>query len=146
MNQVKELDIKKALILGKITDSLSPLVDQIVEDDLSKNILNLITQLLDSFSEGKTVTVAPYDLMMGTEAAAEVVGVSRQWITKLIDRGDLPAQLIGSKRRIRLGDLMEFKYKDKIRRLAKLQDWSFLDEDSDKINNQIKVTERKKAV
>lgn len=98
LDQLNELDVKKALILGQIVDSLSPLVDQITEDGLTKNILNLIVQLLDSFSEGKIATVAPYSLMIGTEAAAEVLGVSRQWLTKLIDRGDLPAQLIGSKK------------------------------------------------
>ena len=104
-------------------------VDQINDEDLFKNILNLIVQLLDSFSEGKVPTVAPYDLMIGTEAVAKVLGVSRQWLTKLIDKGDLPAQLIGTKRRIQLGDLMEFKYKDKARRLANAQDWSFLDDE-----------------
>ncbi len=128
-NQVNELDVTKALILGKIVDSLSPLVDQINDEDLFKNILNLIIKLLDNFSEGKVPTVAPYDLMIGTEAAAKVLGVSRQWLTKLIDKGDLPAQLIGTKRRIQLGDLMEFKYKDKARRLANAQDWSFLDDE-----------------
>jgi hypothetical protein len=37
--------------------------------------------LLDDIGEGRDVTVAPYDLAIGTERAAEILGLSRPWLT-----------------------------------------------------------------
>lgn len=91
-------------------------------------VVRLICDLLDDLSEGRAVTVAPYDLPVGTEAAATLLGVSRPWVTTLVDRGDLPGERTGSKRRVRLGDLLAFRRADDARRRAGASDWSFLDE------------------
>jgi excisionase family DNA binding protein len=94
-------------------------------------VVRLICDLLDDLAEGRAVTVAPYDLPVGTEAAAALLGVSRPWVTTLVDRGELPGERIGSKRRIRLGDLVAFRRADDARRRAEAGDWSFLDEPAD---------------
>ena len=45
------------------------------------------------------------DELLTTGEAAKLLGVSRQHVVNLIDRGDLPAILVGTHRRIRRGDL-----------------------------------------
>lgn len=94
-------------------------------------VIGRIVELLEDLSEGRIVTVAPYDLPVGTEAAATMLGVSRPWLTTLVDRGDLPGERTGSKRRVRLGDLVAFRRADDARRRAAADDWSFLDEAAD---------------
>ncbi len=84
--------------------------------DLSKTVAAQIAALLDDISEGRHVTVAPYDLAIGTERAAELLGVSRPWLTALLDRGDIPMVRNGTKRRVRLGDLMAYRRADDRRR------------------------------
>lgn len=92
--------------------------------------LTVLGDLLEDLSNGREVTPAPRDLLIGTEAAAAILGVSRVWVTTLVDRGDLPAEKRGTKRRIRLGDLLDFRREDTRRRLAAV-DWSFLDDDTE---------------
>jgi excisionase family DNA binding protein len=77
--------------------------------DLPKTVAAQIADLLADVSEGRHVTVAPYDLAIGTERAAELLGVSRPWLTALLDRGDIPMVRNGSKRRVRLGDLIAYR-------------------------------------
>jgi excisionase family DNA binding protein len=69
----------------------------------------LISHLLRDISEGRSVTVAPYDLAVGTEQAAGMLNVSRPWLVVMLERGDLPMQRSGSKRRVRLGDLLAYR-------------------------------------
>jgi excisionase family DNA binding protein len=84
--------------------------------DLPVAVVAQIAALLDDISGGREVTVAPYDLAIGTERAAELLGVSRPWLTAILDRGDIPMVKHGTKRRVRLGDLMAYRRADDRRR------------------------------
>ncbi len=84
--------------------------------DLPMTVAAQIANLLDDISEGREVTVAPYDLAIGTERAAELLDVSRPWLTALLDRGDIPMVRNGTKRRVRLGDLMAYRRAEDRRR------------------------------
>lgn len=87
-----------------------------------------LVELLEDISEGRDVTSAPAGLPLGTEVASDLLGVSRPWLTTLLDRGDIPSSRVGSKRRIRLGDLLAYRRSDDIRRRKGLT-WEFLDEE-----------------
>lgn len=96
---------------------------------LSSDLVALLLDLLDDVAEGRDVTVAPAGLPVGTELASELLGVSRPWLTTLLDRGDIPSTRAGSKRRVRLGDLLAFRRADDKRRRQGLT-WEFLDEEA----------------
>ena len=87
-----------------------------------------LVELLEDISEGRDVTSAPAGLPLGTEVASDLLGVSRPWLTTLLDRGDIPSSKVGSKRRIRLGDLLAYRRSDDIRRREGLA-WEFIDEE-----------------
>lgn len=87
-----------------------------------------LVELLEDISEGRDVTSAPAGLPLGTEIASDLLGVSRPWLTTLLDRGDIPSSRVGSKRRIRLGDLLAYRRSDDTRRREGLT-WEFLDEE-----------------
>ena len=88
----------------------------------------MIVELLEDISEGRDVTSAPAGLPLGTEVASDLLGVSRPWLTTLLDRGDIPSSRVGSKRRIRLGDLLAYRRSDDTRRREGLT-WEFVDEE-----------------
>lgn len=96
---------------------------------LSPDLIELLFDLVDDVAEGRDVTVAPAGLPVGTELASELLGVSRPWLTTLLDRGDIPSTRVGSKRRVRLGDLLAYRRADDARRRQGLT-WEFLDEES----------------
>lgn len=87
-----------------------------------------VAALLNEIAFGREVTPAPADLPIGTQVAAELLGVSRPWVTTLIDRGDIPSIRNGTKRRLRLGDVIAYRQNDDTRRDATLT-WEFLEED-----------------
>lgn len=95
---------------------------------LDPEIAELITTVLDDVSYGREVTSAPANLPIGTEVASELLGVSRPWLTTLLDRGEIPSTRVGTKRRMRLGDVLAFRRDDDARR-DRLLTWDFLDED-----------------
>jgi excisionase family DNA binding protein len=95
---------------------------------ITSELVATLLDLLDDVSEGRDVTVAPAGLPVGTELASELLGVSRPWLTTVLDRGDIPSTRVGTKRRVRLGDLLAYRRADDARRRQALT-WEFLDED-----------------
>jgi excisionase family DNA binding protein len=96
-------------------------VGEVIADVPAKTVA-LIAHLLRDVSEGRAVTVAPYDLAVGTEQAADMLNVSRPWLVVMLERGDLPMQRSGSKRRVRLGDLLAYRRAEARRRGEKQLD------------------------
>jgi excisionase family DNA binding protein len=99
--------------------------DRVIE--LPAELARQLVELLDDVAEGREVTSAPASLPIGTELAAELLGVSRPWLTTLLDRGEIASTRVGSKRRVRLGDLLAYRRADDARRRSGLS-WEFLDE------------------
>jgi excisionase family DNA binding protein len=60
-------------------------------------------------AEGRRVSVVAEDDMLTTQRAAERLNVSRQYVVRLVDRGDLPAVKVGSHRRLRAADVEAYK-------------------------------------
>jgi excisionase family DNA binding protein len=96
---------------------------------LSPDLVVVLLDLLDDVAEGRDITVAPAGLPVGTELASELLGVSRPWLTTLLDRGEIPSTRVGSKRRVRLGELLAYRRADDARRRQALT-WEFLDEEA----------------
>lgn len=124
-----------ARVAAQVADQISGAdgrdVSMVVGDrpfPLTPELARLIAALLDDVSFGRDVTSAPADLPIGTEVASDLLGVSRPWLTKLLDRGDIPSTRIGTKRRMRLGDVLAYRRADDERRDRALT-WEFLDED-----------------
>lgn len=97
---------------------------------LPVSLVAKIADLLRDTAEGRDVAVVPADLLIGSESAAAMLGVSRPWVNTLIDRGDIPGEMNGTKRRVRVSDVVAFRRQDDDRR-RNGQDWSFLDEPSE---------------
>lgn len=83
---------------------------------LPHGVVAKIGELLGDIAEGRSVAIAPADLPVGTQTAADVLGVSRPWLTRLLDRGDIPMHKVGTKRRLLLGDLVAYRRADDERR------------------------------
>ena len=76
---------------------------------------NLIIELLGHVSNGNMVTLVPVGTMLTTQEAADMLNISRPFLTKLLLRGDIDFEQVGSHRRIRVDELMRYR-EDKARR------------------------------
>ena len=67
-----------------------------------------VEQLLSDLASGGVVHVLADDHDMTTREAADVLGLSRTFVVRLIDSGKLPAHLAGTHRRVRVADVVAY--------------------------------------
>ena len=60
---------------------------------------------------GDAVAISPLHRQLSTTEAGDLLGVSRQYLTRLIDRGEIPCDRTGRHRRLRLSDVLAFQRK-----------------------------------
>lgn len=78
--------------------------------ELPETVYRALRQVLEALAAGKAVTVAPSNKLLTTQQAADLLGVSRPTVIKLIDQGQLAAHTPGSKRRmLKLDDVLSYR-------------------------------------
>lgn len=84
--------------------------------------LRLLYEILREMAAGNAVTVLPVQTELTTQQAADYLNVSRPYLVKMLDEGQLPSHKIGTHRRVRLEDIVAYKRADDARSLAILQE------------------------
>lgn len=69
----------------------------------------LLLMILKDLQAGKAISVVPEHQQLTTQRAANILGVSRPFLVKLVENGDVPFHMVGSHRRIYLRDLLDYK-------------------------------------
>jgi excisionase family DNA binding protein len=62
-------------------------------------------------SERKAIVMLPEDELFTTQAAANYLGMSRQFFVNLLEKGQIPFHRVGSHRRVTFKDLLEYERK-----------------------------------
>ncbi len=93
---------------------------------LSPALCDLITDVLSHVAKGEMVTIVSTGALLSTQQAADMLNVSRPFVSKLIKEDKLRHIKVGTHRRIELDELIRYKNeRDKKRRTA-LDDLSLL--------------------
>jgi len=79
------------------------------ECSIPASAIPLLAEMLSVMAEGQAVTVVPVHAELTTQQAAEVLGVSRPFLIKLLDGGEIPHRLVGKHRRVLLNDVLEYR-------------------------------------
>ena len=61
--------------------------------------------------QGAAVVISPLQRRLSTTEAGDLLGVSRQYLTRVLDRGEIPCDRTGRHRRIKLSDILDYKTK-----------------------------------
>jgi excisionase family DNA binding protein len=72
--------------------------------------------------EGKAIAVMPIMEELTTKAASNFLGVSRQYLVRLLDEGKIQFHRTGTHRRIYLKDVLEFRKKRDSERHQSIKD------------------------
>ena len=68
-------------------------------------------QVVERMQEGKAVALLPLMEELSTQAAADLLGVSRQFFVRECEAHKLPFHYTGTHRRVLLKDLLDYKKK-----------------------------------
>lgn len=111
-----------------------PLIAQIVASDgtsleLPASALAGLRAIIEDLAHGRTVVVMPHDRLLTTNEAAQVLNVSRQFLVRLLERGDLPFERIGTHRRLAVEDVLAYRERRAELRRQKLDELTRLSEE-----------------
>jgi excisionase family DNA binding protein len=84
-------------------------------------ILELILRTLARAAAGKRVRLVEEDDEVSPEKAAEFLRVSRPYLVKKLEEGEIPFHFVGTHRRIAIADLIEYKRRRRARSLEALR-------------------------
>ena len=98
---------------------------------LAPAIADLVIDLLGGVASGRTVTLVPTGTMLTTQQAADILGVSRPHLSKLLKSGKIPFVSVGAHRRVKHADLMAYIDRRDAARHAALDDLARLGQEFD---------------
>jgi excisionase family DNA binding protein len=77
--------------------------------EVPEQVYRLTREVLSIVAEGGTAAVVEVEHDLTTQAAADILGVSRPHLIKLLDLGEIPYYKVGSHRRLAVADVLAFK-------------------------------------
>ena len=78
---------------------------------LPAQALSLLRELLVEMAQGHAVTIVPTHAELTTQEAANFLNVSRPYVVKLLEQGEIAFSKAGTHRRIRYQDLLAYRAK-----------------------------------
>lgn len=103
---------------GEVAEALESGLDAVVltfpngrQVALPSSLAEVLRASAREVADGHGLTVLPSDAKLTPAEAAELLGLSRPFVARLLDEGEIPSErLPGSRhRRVRLADVLEFE-------------------------------------
>ena len=87
------------------------------EIQLPEHVFQMLVRILEDMRHGRAIVLVPEEETFTTQAAANFLGMSRQYFVTLLENGQIPFHLVGTHRRVTFKDLLAYqKTRDTARR------------------------------
>jgi excisionase family DNA binding protein len=97
--------------------------------DLPPIITRILMDALKETAAGNAVSLVSLEAEITPRQAAEILNVSRPYLIGMIDKGILPARMVGNQRRLPLRDVLAYKTDNRAKRRAVLAELTALDQE-----------------
>lgn len=120
--------------------------------DLPEAVYAVLVDVVQAMQGGRAITVAPTSTRLTTQEAADLLGVSRPTLVKLLESGRIPYERPGRHRRVRLADLLVYRDAASTERVTALDELTRqaastggYDSTADDYRDALKRAQRKRA-
>ena len=120
-------------------------IDEHDRIELPQSVHQALTKIVAALHAGKAVTIAPQTMKLTTQQAADLLGVSRPTVVRLINDGMLPAERIGNRHRLLLDDVLAYREERRTRQYEALAATAVdidTDDDPERIRQQLRDARR----
>ena len=97
--------------------------------ELPKSAASLLIEILKQMAEGNAVSLLPVEPEITTQQAADLLCVSRPYLVGMIEKGELPARMVGNQRRLPLKDVLVYRRENQAKRKQALDELSAYDQE-----------------
>ena len=77
--------------------------------ELTPGMADVLVRVAQAMQQGLAVTVAPQSTRLTTQEAADMLGISRSTLVRMLDAGEIPFEKIRRHRRLYLSDVLEYR-------------------------------------
>lgn len=77
--------------------------------EIPHEIYEVLVRTVAAMRRGLAISITPSSLTLTTQQAAELLGVTRPTVVRLLDAGKIPFEKPGTHRRIKLQDVLTYK-------------------------------------
>lgn len=102
--------------------------------EIPEEIHRVLRQVVAALSAGLAVTVAPQAMTLTTQQAADLLGISRPTLVKILNEGDIPYEQVNTHRRVLLADVLAYRERRREAQYAALAATSVDIEDEDSLD------------
>ena len=89
---------------------------------LPNNLYSFLLRLLADLRAGHSVTILQNKHELTTVEASKILGMSRQFLVTLLEKGEIPFHFVGTHRRLYVRDVMTYKLKRDLMRRETLDE------------------------
>ncbi len=97
---------------------------------LPQSVFRVLRQIIYHMLRGRTIFIVPDNKELTTQEAAEFLNISRPYLIKLLEQGEMPFAFVGSHRRIRFSDLMDFKARQYAERKSAIEEMAQISQEA----------------
>ena len=88
--------------------------------ELPREMYEVLRYAIDAMHEGLAVQIAPVSKTLTTQQAADLLGISRPTIVRLLETGQIPFEHAGTHRRVLLAEVMKYRERRRAEQYAAL--------------------------
>lgn len=96
--------------------------------EIPSEVYEVLVKAVEAMRRGLAVTLTPRSMTLTTQQAADLLGVTRPTLVKLLDSGRIPFEKPGTHRRVKLEDVLSFKERRKTEQYAALSSLGDIDD------------------
>lgn len=88
--------------------------------ELPAEVYGALKQVVEALKDGLAVTVAFHPRMLTTQQAADLLGISRPTLVKLLEKHEMPYEQVGTHRKVKVSDVLAYRERRRAAQYAAL--------------------------